>query len=283
MSLQFPGGSLVDVDWLKANINDPKLRIIEVSGMREGTLENYQQGHIPGAIFWEWQDMLWDTLKRDFPSPELLSARLSAAGVDNDSIVIFYSRDVQFGIYGWWVTRYCGFSNGYVLDGAEKFWHHQGGQLEQGDSPVYKQKEFSPIFYRRETMRARRETVLDSLGKQNTILIDARTPEEYTGAVVTPGGSGGAMRSGRIPGAVSVPYFTLLDKNKRILPQAELANKLAPLELSKYKNIYVYCRLGHRASFMYFILHEVLGYDNVRSYDGSWIEWGNIVGYPIEK
>lgn len=274
---------LVSVDWLKANQNKPDFHIIEISGMMNGTYENYKSGHIPGAIFWDWKDKLWDEFKRDYASPETLAARFSATGITNESTVVFYSRDTQFGVYGWWVTKYCGFENGYILDGGEKAWELAGNTLEQGENLPDTTASYQPVFHRHENMRVRRDTVLDSLGRADTIIIDGRTPEEYSGTTVSPINNGGAIRSGRIPGAVSIPYFTLLDENKCFLSKDKIQAIFDKYQINNYKNIFVYCRLGHRASLMYFVLHNLLGYTNVKSYDGSWIEWGNIVGFPIEK
>lgn len=274
---------LVTSQWLSEHLDDPAVRVIEVEGMADGTRENYEDGHVPGARFWPWQTALWDELRRDFPAPAAFAERLGQAGIRQDTTLVFYSRDPQFGVYGWWVSRYCGHEQSVVLDGGVRHWVHDGQVTQRGpaaqDAPV----EYGPPRARDESMRIRRDAVLGALHQPGTVLIDARTPQEYSGAVVSPRGQGGAVRSGRIPGAVSIPYFTLLDDDGRFLPTKALEAVVAAHGISRGDRIITYCRLGHRASLMYFVLHELLGYADVQSYDGSWIEWGNLVGVPIER
>jgi thiosulfate/3-mercaptopyruvate sulfurtransferase len=271
---------VVDPAWLEAHREDPKVRLIEVDF--DGT-DAYDAGHIPGARGWYWKDALWDPLSREFPSPEEFARRLGAAGIADDTTVVFYGEPHQFGTYGWWAFRYCGHRDARVLDGGRTRWVSEGRPLTTAVP------NFAPVSYtprpRNEGMRAPRDAVLAALRGSGTIILDNRSPEEYRGERVNILGrpDHGAERHGRIPGARHLHSSDLLQADGRFKPELELRALAEARGATADKDIILYCRLSHRATLVYFVLTQLLGYPRVRSYDGSWTEWGSMVGMPIER
>ena len=276
--------ALVDPSGMAAYADNPDVCLIEVAGLRPEDLDAYHAGHVPGAHSWKWQEMLWDSHSRDFPSPEEFARRLSANGIDNDTTVVFYGEGLQFGIYAWWVFRYCGHERVKVLDGARTRWAAEGRPLETSAPPPRAARSYRPNA-RREHMRILRDDVLRAVGDAHTLILDGRSPEEYRGERVgAPGGPDhGAMRYGRIPGAKHLYFEDMLRADKSFKPSAELAELAQSRGVADADSTIVYCRLSHRATVLYFALTELLGYGNVRVYDGSWTEWGNLVGVPVER
>lgn len=276
--------SLVDTAWFAAHKDDPDVCLIEVAGLRPDDVEAYKAGHVPGAHSWKWQQMLWDTHKRDFPSPEDFARRMGKAGIGNDTTVVFYGEGLQFGIYAWWVFRYCGHDKVRVLDGARTRWAAEGRALAKEVPPPRPAAQYRPTA-RVERMRILRDEVLSSLGAPGVLILDGRSPEEYRGERVGgPGGPDvGAIRYGRIPGAQHLYFEDMLNADKTFKSKPELSRLMQSRGVSNARNIIVYCRLSHRATVLYFALTQLLGLDNVRTYDGSWTEWGNLVGAPVER
>ena len=276
--------ALVDPEWLVAHSNDPNVCLIEIAGLGQDNLQAYNAGHVPGAHPWKWKDMLWETHMRDFPSPEEFARRLGAAGIDNETTVVFYGEGVQFGIYAWWVFRYCGHENVRILDGARYQWAEEGRPLVTDVPPPRPAKIYKPVA-RVENMRILRDDVLRSLEQPQTLLLDGRSPEEYRGERVgaTGGPDVGAMCYGRIPGAHHLFFDNLLNSDKSLRSRDELKSLVAKCGAEPEKDIIVYCRLSHRATVLYFALTQIVGLKRVKVYDGSWTEWGNVVGLPIER
>lgn len=276
--------ALVSPAWLQARLDDPDLRIIEIAGLRPENLAAYgEEGHVPGALSWPWKENLWDARERDFPSPQEFARRMGAAGIGNDTTVVVYGEDIQFGVCAWWVFRYCGHRNVHVLDGARTRWKAEGRALQTDSPPAPAPTTYTPAA-REPGMRVYRDEVAAALGKEGIVLLDLRSPEEYCGKRVGgPGGPDvGAMRYGRIPGARHLHYVDILDANKAFKPAEEIEALMAQRGVTSDTATIAYCRLSHRATVAYFALTELLGFDNVRIYDGSWTEWGNLVGAPIE-
>lgn len=280
-----PAGSaaLVEPSWLEAHLGDPNLRVIALDWQGR---DSYDESHIPGALYWNWKEMLWDPLKRDFPSPEVFAERCAAAGITNDTTVVFYGEPaVQFGSYAWWVFKYCGHRDVRLLDGARTRWERERRPLT-AEVPVVGPARYLP---QRDPgtahMRASRKEVLKAIGRGDTVILDHRSPEEYRGERFSPPSSPnhGAERLGRIPGARHLYFTDLLTPDMRFREREELRGMLEGCGASADKSIISYCRLSHRASLAYFAMTELLGYENVRIYDGSWTEWGSIVGFPIER
>jgi len=274
---------LVTPEWLEAN-RHRDIRLIEIAGMGQDDLAAYKAGHVPGARAWKWKEALWDARMREFPSPEEFARRMGAAGIGNDTIVVVYGEGIQFGIYAWWTLRYCGHADVRLLDGGRKRWVAEGRVLttEVPDAPVPRAYHPTP---RREEMRILRDRVVALLGNPEIAIVDARSPEEYRGERVGgPGGPDvGAVRPGRIPGARHLFYMDLFDETQSFKSKAEIAAMAAERGLTPETPTITYCRMSHRATVAYFALTRILGYPDVRVYDGSWTEWGNLVGVPIER
>jgi thiosulfate/3-mercaptopyruvate sulfurtransferase len=275
--------ALVSPDWLQERLDDPNVRIVALNWRGR---EDYDRGHIPGAIFWEWKDMLWDPMRRDFPTPEEFARRCGTAGIGNDTCVVCYGDPaVQFGTYGWWVLKYCGHADVRVLDGAKTRWVKEGRPLSaETPAPM-------PVAYRPSalagdpSMRVMRNEVMAALGNPSITILDHRSPEEYYGELYSPPGSPnhGAERLGHIPGAKHLHFEDFLNPDTSFKSREELRRLLEAHGATPDRTIISYCRLSHRATLAYFVMTQLLGYENVRSYDGSWTEWGSLVGAPVER
>jgi thiosulfate/3-mercaptopyruvate sulfurtransferase len=275
--------ALVQPEWLESRLGDPGLRIIALNFTDS---VNYDKAHIPGAIFWNWKEMLWDPATRDFPTPRIFAERCGAAGIANDTHVVFYGDPaVQFGTYAWWVFRYCGHGKASVLDGARLRWEREGRPMTQ-DIPQIAPVRYTPVEQPGTGhMRALRDDVLAALDDPGTVILDHRSPEEYRGELLSPPGTPnhGAERLGHIPGARHLHFEDLIGADTSFRSPDEIRALLAARGATPDKRIISYCRLSHRATLAYFALTELLGYADVRSYDGSWTEWGSLVGVPIER
>jgi thiosulfate/3-mercaptopyruvate sulfurtransferase len=276
--------SLVFPAWLDEHRNDPGLRLIEIAGLGQEDMAAYRAGHIPGAVCWKWKETLWDSHMRDFPGPEEFARRMGAAGIGNDTTVVVYGEDIQFGIYAWWALRYCGHNDVRVLDGGRPRWLAEGRKLTQTEPAPAVPVRYRPAS-RREEMRVMRDEVLAAVCDGGATILDARSPEEYTGQRVGgPGGPDvGAVRYGRIPGARHFYYLELLDETKSFRSPEALMAEIKARGVAADDEIIAYCRMSHRATVVYFMLTQLLGFERVRVYDGSWTEWGNLVGVPIER
>jgi thiosulfate/3-mercaptopyruvate sulfurtransferase len=276
--------ALVTTEWMAAHLDDPNVRLIDIAGLGQDQLQAYKAGHIPGATPWKWKDMLWDERRRDFPEPAEFARRLGQAGISNDTHVVFYGEGMQFGVYAWWTFRYCGHRNVSLLDGGRTRWKAQGRPLVT-DEPKARPAAAYREVARDETMRILRNDVLAAVEGGSSVILDGRSPEEYQGTRVGgPGGPDvGAVRAGRIPGARHLHYTDLLDADQRFKPENELRKLVEARGAARASTIIAYCRMSHRATVLYFVLTQILGYDKVRVYDGSWTEWGNLVGVPVEK
>ena len=276
--------SLVTPEWMAAHAGDPKVRLIEIAGMGQEALPAYTAGHVPGATAWLWKEMLWDVTLREFPSPTEFAKRLGDNGIANDTTVVFYGEGIQFGIYAWWTFRYCGHADVRVLDGGRDRWRTEGRALTTEEPPKPQPVTYRPVT-RREDMRISREGVLAALGNPRVAILDARSPEEYSGTRVGgPGGPDvGAVRYGRIPGAKHAYFVDLLESDLRFKSAAALHALFAARDATNDRDVIAYCRMSHRATVLYFALTQLLGHERVKVYDGSWTEWGNLVGVPIER
>ena len=277
--------ALVDCAWLAERLDDPKVCVVEVAGLGQDQLQAYNAGHIPGAHAWRWKQWLWDDRLRDFPSPAAFAERMGRAGIGNDTTVVLYGEDVQFGIYAWWVFRMCGHPDVRLLDGARYRWRAEGRPLAAEATAQRAPTSYRPSANRDDTSRILRDEVASLLDQPGTLLLDARSPEEYRGELASPPGSPsvGAERLGRIPGAKHLHFTELLTADKCFRPVDELRTAFESRGVAPGRDIVAYCRLSHRASVLYFAMTEILGMRNIRVYDGSWTEWGNLVGAPIEK
>ena len=272
--------ALVNTDWVADRLDDPNMRLIEIN---QDGLSSYEASHLPGAIGWQWKEALWDPLERQFPSDSDFRERMQRAGIQSDTTVVFYGAPVQFGTYAWWVMKMLGHSDVRILDGGQVKWELEG-RATTSDVPEVS-KSIYKNGHRNKAIRAGRDAVLNELGHGRTTILDHRSIEEYTGErVCVPGKPDvGAERSGRIPSARHVPYESLLNDDTTFKSPEELSRILAVHVPDPTQPIISYCRLSHRATLAAFAMTELLGYTNVRVYDGSWTEWGSIVGVPIER
>lgn len=278
-SYAYPG-RLVETTWVAEHLGDANVRVVEVD---QNPATGYEEGHIPGAVRLFWKEDLWDPLKRDFPSAERLAEVAGRVGISRETTVILYGDANRFASYAVWVFTYFGHHDVRLMNGGRTRWLKEGREFTKEIPRVAPKLYTTPKA--NPQIRAPRDYVLASLGKPDRILLDARSEEEYRGERVgAPGGQNhGAERAGHIPGAIHIPWKRMVHDDETFRSAPELSALYEGKRVIPEKEIIVYCRLGHRASFTWFVLTYLLGYPRVRLYDGSWTEWGSIVGVPIEK
>ena len=272
-----PSNFLVSTDWLEKNLNNPKLRIIEVS-VDTGV---YERGHIQGAVNFKWHTDLVDPVKRDIASKENFEKLLRQAGVNNDSTIVIYGDSNNwFAAWGAWVFDVYGVKNVKLLDGGRKKWEAEKRPLTPLATKVTAGN--IKVSDANNTLRARLiDVVAIANKKSDTALVDIRSPDEFTGKIFAPAGvQETAIRAGHIPGAVNVPWGQAVAEDGTFKSAEELKKVYAAVGIDGKKPIITYCRIGERSSHTWFALSKILGY-NVKNYDGSWTEYGNSVGNPV--
>ena len=272
-----PNNFLVSTDWLEKNLNNPKLRIIEVS-VDTGV---YERGHIQGAVNFKWHTDLVDPVKRDIASKENFEKLLRQAGVNNDSTIVIYGDSNNwFAAWGAWVFDVYGVKNVKLLDGGRKKWEAEKRPLTPLATKVTAGS--IKVSDANNTLRARLSDVVAIANKKSdTALVDIRSPDEFTGKIFAPAGvQETAIRAGHIPGAVNVPWGQAVAEDGTFKSAEELKKVYAAVGIDGKKPIITYCRIGERSSHTWFALSKILGY-NVKNYDGSWTEYGNSVGNPV--
>jgi thiosulfate/3-mercaptopyruvate sulfurtransferase len=270
---------LVTTDWAAEHANDPKVRLVEV----DVDTNAYNEGHIPGAIAWSWTTQLADTVRRDILSREALEALLSESGITNDTTVGLYGDNNNwFAAWAYWQLKLFGLRDVRILNGGRKYWLDNGLPVTT-DVPTYQPTGIQlgePDF----GLRAFRDDILPRLGDPTLSLVDVRSPAEFNGEVIAPPGmSETAQRAGHIPGAASIPWAQTVREDGTFKSREDLASLYEDKGITADKDIIAYCRIGERSSHSWFVLHELLGYQRVRNYDGSWTEYGSLVGVPIEN
>jgi len=271
---------LVETAWVAEHLNDPTLRIIEVSVDTTA----YEQGHVPGAIGLNWKTELADQLRRDLPSTAQFETLLSRAGIRNDHTVIFYGDNNNwFAAWAYWITQYYGHASAQIMNGGRKKWVDEGRPLTT-EVPSYPPTQYV-AKEPNAAIRAFREDVLGNLGRPDRGLVDVRSPKEYTGELLAPENlpQEGAQRGGHIPGAANIPWGLAVREDGTFKSADELTALYIGNGITPDKEIIAYCRIGERSSHTWFVLDRLLGYPKVRNYDGSWTEWGSLVNVPIEK
>jgi thiosulfate/3-mercaptopyruvate sulfurtransferase len=269
--------AVVSTDWLAAHLDDPAVRVIEVSVV-PGL---YERGHIPGATNFVWHTDFVDTVRRDIVSAERLQELARAAGIDDDSTIVLYGDNNNwFAAWGAWIFKLYGAENVRLLDGGRALWEAEGRELSTR-APNHALGGFTAQPAVSE-LRALLPDVLSVVeGEREAVILDIRSPAEFEGTIFAPEGFQElAIRAGHIPGAVNVPWSQAVGEDGKLKSVAELRDLYAAVGIDGSQPIIVYCRIGERASHTWYVLTQVLGYE-ASMYDGSWTEWGNTVGVPI--
>jgi thiosulfate/3-mercaptopyruvate sulfurtransferase len=271
---------LVDADWVEAHLHDPKVRLIEV----DVDTNAYEQGHIPGAVGFNWQKELQDQTIRAPLSQAHLEELMSRAGVSNDTTIVLYGDNNNwFAAWALWILKYYRHQDVRLLDGGRVKWVADKRELTT-EVPSYPSTTYhaqSPDA----AIRALRDQILAQLGRSDITLVDVRSPAEYSGELLAPAHlpQEGAQRGGHIPGAANIPWSQAVREDGTFKSADELRSLYEGKGVTANKEVIAYCRIGERSSHTWFVLHYLLGYPEVRNYDGSWTEWGSLIGVPIEK
>jgi thiosulfate/3-mercaptopyruvate sulfurtransferase len=268
--------SLVDADWVADHLDDPAVVLVEVD---EDT-SAYARGHIIGAVRVDWRDDLQDPVRRDFVNREQFEALMSARGIGNDHTVVLYGGNNNwFAAYAYWYFALYGHGDVRLLDGGRKKWELDGRELT-ADLPSRPTTSYSASEIDT-SLRAMRDEVLASLGQRN--LVDVRSPDEFSGRLLAPAHlpQEQSQRAGHIPTARNIPWSKAARDDGTFRGDAELRQLYADEGVDFERDTIAYCRIGERSAHTWFVLHEILEQPNVKNYDGSWTEWGSLVGVPI--
>ena len=271
---------LVEISWVAEHLKDPKIRIVEVSVDPTA----FEQGHIPGAVTFNWFTDLEEPLQRNIVGKARIEALLGKAGISNETTVILYGDNNNwFAAYAYWLLKHYGHRDARIMNGGRKKWIDEGRPLTKEATTV------TPAQYRAKdpdsSIRALRDFVLESVGKPGRALVDVRSPREFTGELLAPENlpQEGAQRGGHIPGAANIPWGMAVREDGTFKSPEELKALYEGRGITSDKEVIAYCRIGERSSHTWFVLKELLGYPKVRNYDGSWTEWGSMINIPIEK
>jgi len=282
---------LVSTSWVADHLNDPSVRLVE----SDEDILLYEVGHIPGAVKINWQDDLNDARIRDYIDSDHFAALLSRFGIANDTTVVFYGdKNNWWACYAYWVFKLMGHENLKVMNGGRKKWIDEGRELTR-QVPAHAATSYQTGAPHPE-IRAFRDDVLEHIGRPNPrqpavalpagrTLVDVRSPDEFTGKKLhmPEYPQEGAVRGGHIPGAANIPWGKAMNDDGTFKSAAEIAELYEGAGITPDADTVVYCRIGERSSLTWFVLHELMGYRKVRNYDGSWTEWGNVVGLPINN
>jgi thiosulfate/3-mercaptopyruvate sulfurtransferase len=271
---------LVDTQWVENHLNDDSVRVVEVD---ENTAL-YAEAHIPGAIGFDWKRDLQDQVKRDFLGPAEFGELFGSRGISTEHTIVLYGdRNNWFAAYTYWYLKYYGHENVKLMNGPREKWISEGRPVNS-ELPSYSAQQFT-AQEGDAAIRAHRDEVLAALDS-STRLVDVRSPQEFSGELISMAGyeQEGAQRAGHIPGAASVPWAQAVKEDGTFKSAEELRELYESKGVTNGGNpIIAYCRIGERSAHTWFVLHELLGRDDVKNYDGSWTEWGNLVAVPIEK
>jgi thiosulfate/3-mercaptopyruvate sulfurtransferase len=270
---------LVETDWLEDHVNDDSIAIVEVD--EDPTA--YEKGHIPNAVVINWATELHDQPRRDFVSSEQLAQLLGQKGISSDQTIVLYGGNNNwFATYAYWLLKYRGVENVKLLNGGHKKWELES-RLLTTDTPSRQQATFS-VGRERPEYRIFRDEVLERVNAGGT-WVDVRSPEEYRGELLAPPHlpQEQAQVPGHIPGAANIPWSKAANEDGTFKSAGELRDLYESQGVTRDKDVVAYCRIGERSSHSWFVLKELLGYDRVKNYDGSWTEYGSLVGAPVER
>jgi thiosulfate/3-mercaptopyruvate sulfurtransferase len=269
---------LVTTDWLVEHLGDEGLVVAEV----DENPDLYDGGHIPGAIKLHWREDLQDPVERDLVEKEAFEQLMGSRGISNETTLVLYGdKNNWFAAYAFWYLKIYGHQDVRILDGGRQMWIDESRELTTDEPQV------SPASYsareRDETIRARRDAVRETIGRD--ALVDVRSPQEYSGELIAAPGyeQEGAQRAGHIPTAQSIPWAQAVKDDGTFKSADELRELYGAKGITPDRSVTAYCRIGERSAHTWFVLRELLGYEDVRNYDGSWTEWGNLIDVPIEK
>jgi thiosulfate/3-mercaptopyruvate sulfurtransferase len=272
--------ALVSTGWVAENLNNPKVKLVEVDVEPE---KAYDVGHIKGAIGWNWQRDLNDQIMRDLIDPRTFAELCRRSGINADDTVVLYGDfNNWFAAWAFWQFKYHGHKDVKLMNGGRKKWELEGRAWT--NEPRQCPRSNYPVPPSDESVRAYRNEILETIGQNRINLVDVRSPDEFTGKVIAPPGmTETAQRGGHIPGAKSIPWAKTVNDDGTFKTPEELKKLYADAGCDFAKPTIAYCRIGERSSHTWFVLKYLLGHQNVRNYDGSWTEWGNLVGAPIER
>src|SRR6266704_1509913 len=271
---------LVTTDWLAEHLNDDSVVVAEV----DENPDLYDEGHIAGAVTLHWRDDLQDPVERDLVDKPTFERLLSERGIANDTTLVLYGdKNNWFAAYAYWYLKIYGHGDVRILDGGRQKWADEAREFTT-ETPQPQPADYRASD-RDESIRTYRDSVRAQIGEQSKALVDVRSPQEYAGDLIAPPGyeQEGAQRAGHIPTAASIPWATAVRDDGTFKSADELRELYEGKGVTPEKEVTAYCRIGERSAHTWFVLRELLGYQSVKNYDGSWTEWGNLVDVPIEK
>ena len=272
--------SLVSTEWVAEHGGDANVRLVEV----DVDTSAYEQGHIQGAVGWNWQSQLQQPVRRDLASKEEIEQLLSGSGIGNDTTVVLYGDNNNwFAAWAFWQLKYYGHGDVRLMNGGRVKWEAEGRPLTT-DEPSYAAASYTASDGD-QSIRAYRDQVLASVNAGSVALVDVRSPAEFSGELLAPANlpQEGSQRGGHIPGAANIPWGQAVGEDGAFKSADDLRELYGGKDIDGSRETIAYCRIGERSSHTWFVLTQLLGLENVRNYDGSWTEWGSIVGAPIEK
>ncbi len=270
---------LVSTEWVAARSKDPGIRLVEV----DVDTTSYDQGHIPGALAWNWQTELQDAIRRDLAEPRAFEELLGKAGISPDTTIVLYGDNNNwFAAWAFWQLKYYGHDKSLIMNGGRKKWLEEKRPLTT-EKPSYPATTYK-VKTSNASIRAKRDHVFAALDNRTAKLVDVRSVDEYTGKIIAPPGmTETAQRAGHIPGAANIPWSQAVNEDGTFKSADALKQLYSSKGITGDTEVIAYCRIGERSSHTWFVLKYLLGFEKVRNYDGSWTEWGNLIGAPIEK